>query len=322
MSYNPHRESNLESRMAERLGIYFSLDEDEYRSDLALGSTDKKHLLGEPAAYWWDSPLNPLREEKEDSPAMKKGTAVHKFVLEGEEAFGAAYGRCEFKGNVKPGIEERKAMAAVGKEPLASKDYDRIAMAATIIRLNSHIAEMFSSGRSEVSVFWEQEIDGETVRQKARLDYLKVRAVCDLKSHAPLEGLSFEASCHGAMKKRAYAIQAQSYLHARSLIPQFVRDGMVYGDHDASWLKKVADAEQFAFVICFWASKGPPLTWAGMFSPGNPKLAEAQQYIDIALKRYVDFRREFGEGAAWIRQVPIVEFDPENIDNYWRMVPE
>lgn len=304
--------------MTDRLGIYFNLDEDHYRNDLALGSTDKKHLLGEPAAYWWDSPLNPMREEKEDSAALKRGTAVHKFVLEGEKAFASVYGRCEFKGNVKAGIEERKILAQLDKEPLPAKDYDRIVMAATIIRLNTSIAEAFSGGHAEVSIFWEQEVDGEKVRQKARLDYLKVRAVCDLKSHAPMEGISFEASCHRAMKQRDYAIQAQSYLHARSLIPQFVADGLVYGDHDSAWLKKVALAEQFAFVICFWASKGPPLTWAAQFSPGNPKLAEAQSHIDVALRRYVDFRREFGNDA-WIRQAPIVEFDAEKIDNWWRL---
>jgi hypothetical protein len=54
-------------------GVYFGLDEDRYHADPALGSSHKKKLLGDPAAYWWDSPLNPAREEKEDTPAIIRG---------------------------------------------------------------------------------------------------------------------------------------------------------------------------------------------------------------------------------------------------------
>jgi Fe-S-cluster containining protein len=193
----------------------------------------------------------------------------------------------------------------------------RLHMAGTVIRLNPNIAEAFTGGMPEVSVFWEEEVDGEIVRQKARFDYLKVRAISDLKTHDPMDGTSFEASCHRVLKTRAHAIQAQSYLQARSKLAEFVADGAVYGDHDAEWLRKVAASPECAFVFCFWASKGPPLTWGGYFSPGNRKLEEAQVDIDRALQRYVDFRREFGEDCAWIRPAPLTEIDPDNVDNWW-----
>lgn len=300
-------------------GVYFNLDEDRYHADPALGSSDKKKLLGDPAAYWWDSPLNPAREEKEETPSIIRGRAVHKFVLEGRAAFEASYGRCEHKGTISAGKAEREVMRQAGKTPLAGKDYDRYAMAGTVIRLNPNIAEAFTGGMPEVSVFWEEEVDGEIVRQKARFDYLKVRAISDLKTHDPMDGTSFEASCHRVLKTRAHAIQAQSYLQARSKLAEFVADGAVYGDHDAEWLRKVAASPECAFVFCFWASKGPPLTWGGYFSPGNRKLEEAQVDIDRALQRYVDFRREFGEDCAWIRPAPLTEIDPDNVDNWWLM---
>jgi hypothetical protein len=300
-------------------GIYFGLDESEYHRDPALGSTNKKALLGDPSAYWWNSPLNPTREEREETPAQIRGHAVHKFVLEGRGAFERAYGRCEHKGNVKAGIADRQNLVALGKKPLAGKDYDRFEMAGSVIRLNPHIADAFAGGASEVSIFWEEKIDSEVVRQKARFDYLKRRAISDLKTHEPYEGVSFEASCHRAMKRYQYSLQAQSYLSARMLIPQFLADGMVYGDHDPDWLKNVAGADlsDIAFVFCFWASKGAPLTWAAYMSPGSLILEDAQRDIDRALQRFVDFRREFGEDTAWIKPQPLAEFDYEKINNWW-----
>lgn len=300
-------------------GLYFSLDEAAYHADPALGSTDTKNLLGEPAQYWWNSSLNPMREEKEETAAMIRGTAVHKFVLDGEAAFAAAYGRCEFPGNIKAGKREREEIEAAGKIPLRAKDFDRYVMAATIIRLNPHIAEAFSGGMPEVSVFWTEIVDGEPVRRKARFDYLKVRAVSDLKTHDQMDGVSFEASCLRTIRNRKGRIQVQSYLTARAKLPELVAAGKVFGDHDPEWLAKVAAAPEFAFVLCFWSSKGAPLTWGGTFSPGNPTLGDAQRDIDTALHRYVAFRREFGTDKAWIRPIPLTEADGERIDNWWRL---
>lgn len=300
-------------------GIYFGMPDAEYHEDPALGSSAKKKLLGDPAAYWWESPLNPLKEDREETPSIIRGRAVHKFVLEGREAFDSAYGRCLHKGSIKAGIAEREEMKAGGKHPLVSKDYDRFVAAGTVIRLNPEIANAFSGGMSEVSVFSTVMVDGEEVRIKGRWDYCKVRAISDLKTHDPMDGLSFEASCHRAMKQRGHALQAKDYLNLRAAVPQFLADGMIYGDHDHEWLAKVAAAKEYAFVLCFWASKGAPLTWGGVFSPNNPKMKDAQIDIESALRRYVDFRREFGEDKAWIRATPLEEIDPEKIENWWRL---
>lgn len=301
-------------------GVYFGLDEQTYHDDLALGSSDKKSLLIDPTVYWWGSPHNPMREVKEETPAIIRGNAVHTFVLDGREAFENTYGRCEFKGNIKAGIAERDDFKAQDMVPLAGDLYDRIVLAGSVIRMNSHIAEAFSAGHSEVSVFWTEKVDGMAVRQKARFDYLKVRAIVDLKTHDPREDLGFEASCMRAMKIRNMPLQAQSYLVARSHVARLVADGAVFGDHDASWLTRVAVSKTYAFVYCFWASKGAPLTWGGYLSPGNRKLEEAQVDIDRALKRYVSCVKEFGDGTAWIRPAELAEIDADNIDNWYRMV--
>jgi hypothetical protein len=72
-------------------GVYFSLPEDRYHADPALGSGDIRKLFTCPMYYWRTSHMNPMREAGEETPALLFGRALHKLVLEGREAFVAAY---------------------------------------------------------------------------------------------------------------------------------------------------------------------------------------------------------------------------------------
>lgn len=71
-------------------GLYFGLDEKTYHEDPALGSSDIKALLVSPEHYWAQSPMNPRREKKETA-ATVRGSAYHKLILEGPEAFAQSY---------------------------------------------------------------------------------------------------------------------------------------------------------------------------------------------------------------------------------------
>lgn len=73
------------------LGIHFGLPEDEYLADPGLGSTQVKQLLVSPLYYWWHSSHGPDHVVQTESSAMALGTALHKYILEGEEAFEGAY---------------------------------------------------------------------------------------------------------------------------------------------------------------------------------------------------------------------------------------
>jgi hypothetical protein len=72
-------------------GVYFNLPAAEYHADPSVGSSDLKRLLQAPAVYWWHSHMNPNRVPTPDSPAKQKGRALHKLVLEGEDAFASAF---------------------------------------------------------------------------------------------------------------------------------------------------------------------------------------------------------------------------------------
>ncbi len=293
-------------------GIWFGLDEDAYHADAALGSTSMKKLAESPTAYWFDSPHNIMLKQDNDTPARAFGRAVHKFVLEGREAFEAAYAPTEFPGNVKAGKEERERIAAIGKEPISRDKWDRIMQAGTIIRSNEYIASAFSGGYPEVSVFWER--DG--IRRKARFDYFKPRAIVDLKSNANKNQIDFMESCRKAIANYHYHVQAAHYSEARAVISAFYADNAINGDHDSEWLAKVAASKEWAFCWIFYQSEGAPLTWGTTLSPGNPILEYGRTTITTAEDNYRTFRDRFGLDQPWVIAEPLQELDVSEMPSW------
>lgn len=286
-------------------GIYFGLSEAIYRADTALGSTDMKRLASNPCDYWFGSGHNPMRESKEPTPGQKFGTAVHKFVLEGREAFEALYAPQDFAGNTKEGKAEVAEIKSSGKTPIKRDDWDRIMLSGTVIRANPEIAGAFSGGQSEVSVFWER--DG--IRRKARFDYLKTRAIVDLKSDANRNQQDFVTACRNSIGRYRYDIQAAHYSEARAQVRAFVEQGAISGDHDSTWLSNVADQEAWAFVWIFYQSEGAPLTWGTTLSPGNGIFDFAKASLAKAEENYSAFKARFGLDQPWVLTEPLEEID-------------
>ena len=301
-------------------GIYFGLDEAAYHADPALGSTSMKKLADNPPAYWWDSPHNTMREEDTDTPARFFGRAVHKFVLEGREAFEAAYAPTDYSGSTKAGKEEREVIALEGKQPIKRDDWNRIMMAGTIIRANPEISGAFSGGHPEVSIFWDR--DG--IRRKARFDYLKPRAIVDLKSNANTMDIDFVASCRKSIATYRYDVQAAHYYEARSQVSSLFDAGSVFGDlgrgnqwmANAEWLQKVATAKEWAFVWIFYQSTGAPLTWGTTLSPGNGVLDLARATLAKAEENYRTFVDRFGLDRPWVITERLEELDINDLPGW------
>lgn len=73
------------------LGVHFGLPDEMYFADPGLGSTQVKELNIDALEYWWASSMNPYQEERKSTDAMKFGTAIHRVILEGPEAFKAKF---------------------------------------------------------------------------------------------------------------------------------------------------------------------------------------------------------------------------------------
>lgn len=335
-------------------GIHFGMPDDEYHTDPALGSTGLKKLLVSPPDYWWSSPLNPLRQESEETPALKYGKAVHKCVLEGVDQFKATYAPKPSKNDytaclvtnddlkafltekgdkvtgTKPVLIERagayddcpiilddeiKEFEASGLIDLSRDDYNRVLAATSFIQANNHLSQAFTEGMPEVSVFWEEH----GVRLKARFDYLKYAALVDLKSIGNTKGIDFGRACFQAMANYNYPLSAAHYMNARRQMKSLYQADKVYGDFDEQWLKAVVMNPSFAFVFVFWQSKGSPITKGITLSPMNPIIERANNEIKSAIAVYKEYMERFGSDSAWILQEPLVEADDSDMPTWFNL---
>lgn len=333
-------------------GIYFGLDEVTYHTDPALGSTDIRRLRRSGPDYWLHSWMNPKRPPVDDlkpTPARLFGKAMHKFVLEGRQAFEGRYVRRPDDEDGASSSEKAAVTKAAnasaakeGKDCLHGDSYDRIVMAGAMIALNPELATAFEGGASEVSVFWDHP-DIKGLRLKCRFDKMKRRGIGDLKSIANEREEDFEVACRSSIARYRYDIQAQHYLTGRAQLPALVKAGAVFnsegvplydapeathGDVDLLKLVEQAAAEPaFAFQFVFFQSGDAPITWSTTMTPGrtegdetipgNPMLQYAQGHIDQALERWQAFMTEFGTESMWIFREPVKELDVESMPAWY-----
>ena len=133
----------MEAASTHEDGLYFDLSSDKYHADMALGSSNLKDLMYDPALFWFQSHFNPLRPERADSKAQMIGTAVHTMVLDGVEAFKARYrpapGNCRVAARV---VEINTAQKYIEADAVF---HDLESNAATSARVQRRISD--SKGR-------------------------------------------------------------------------------------------------------------------------------------------------------------------------------
>lgn len=153
------------------IGTFHDMSNEDYHAHPALGSSGLKLILQSPLHYW-SRYLDPARESKDPTPAMKIGTAWHAAIFE-PEAFARDY--IEMPAGLDRRTKEGKALwaelEASGVEVLTPDDMARIkAMAASA---NEHpISKVIfglEGGAAEVSFFWADIATG--ANMKIRPDY-------------------------------------------------------------------------------------------------------------------------------------------------------
>jgi PDDEXK-like uncharacterized protein DUF3799 len=302
--------------MPVRRGIYFDLAEDDYHADPALGSTDLRRLLASGPDYWWQSPLNPNPSEHKPSPSLEFGRALHKLVLEGQQAFSVRFVRRP-DDLARLDAKTKAKLCPNDETVLAGDDFDRIMVSAELIAKNPDLAAAFEGGIPEVSVFWEEVVEDFVVRCKARFDYLKIRGVGDLKSIRNYMNRPFAEACGRSIVEYRYDMQAAHYLRGRAEIARMVALGLVFGDHDSAWLKRAADCRAFAFQWVFFQAEGAPITWSKSLSPGNPILDIAERDRLKAMQTYREFKQSFADSEMWLLQEPVTELDINDLPRWY-----
>jgi hypothetical protein len=189
--------------------------------------------------------------------------------------------------------------AHAGKTFLTQKWLDKIEIAAAMIERDPTFSKAFSGGASEVSIFWTCPKIG--VNCKARLDYLKARAIVDLKTIQAQSGTPLADTVRLEIGRRRYHIQATFYMEAASFVAGFVKDGRSDGvspEYDPLMKSLLADSPKTWLWI--FQSKGPaPAVIGRTLSPQSMICETARAEIESLKQTYGTCLDTYGE-LPWV----------------------
>lgn len=315
--------------------------------------------------------LNTGHKAREETDAMELGTAFHKRILEGRAAFDALYAPalsradcpeavssseelaelCE-KHGLKPGKNKAATLerlreagaevvywddvkaeyqAELGAHVtlLSAEQMARIELAAAMIERHPFLKGTFTQGYPEVSIFWTCEKTG--VPMKARVDYLRMKAIVDLKTISNPLRMPFDTCVRKAIETRLYYMQAAVYGEGVEAAKAMYRErGMaavtVHGVPApeaiecetrgmAEWLDRwAAWPEPPVSLFVFQQSGAAPLARGYVIPPRNVFEIGRQQALE-GKRIFREFVETYG-CDPWVDQTPIKTFDDEEFASW------
>ena len=187
------------------------LPAERYHAIEALSSTVARDLLSA-------SPRHALhrKQHREETPAMRLGTALHSAVLEPDRRMIAVAPHVDRRTKDGKARYEEFLLSNAGKITLSAEQGDLLSgMLCGIRRCKSALALMDAAPTRELSLFARD--PAANVLCKARLDALSQasRFVLDVKSTS---GLATRDEFERAIATRGYGFQAAFYMHVASLL--------------------------------------------------------------------------------------------------------
>lgn len=235
--------------------IVFGMPDTEYFAAPALSQSLIKELLVSPFDGWWASWMNPAAPQESDTETTARlyGKALHKRLLEGREAFDAAY--CakpraedfpdalrvvddikarlrdigEKVGGTKAELKERlleadpscvfwddlEAEIISGRSVIPAEWVDEIEARARVLDAMPDVRNAVTRGAPEVAAFWTETVDGVEVPCKVKFDWLREGAfVIDVKSFDNYLRRPLDTAIGNATANGKYHVQAAWYLRA------------------------------------------------------------------------------------------------------------
>jgi PDDEXK-like domain of unknown function (DUF3799)/SAP domain len=338
-------------------GVYFGLAAAEYHADPSLGSTDLKRLIQAPAVYWWHSWMNPDRPPSPDSPAKQKGRALHKLVLEGEQAFARSFveepqpsghpgclvslddlkAKCRELGEPVSGTKAELAKRIKAKDPKAMI-WDDIALTFKVMAERDSLEVLKPDAMAEVrqsastitlNPHLARAFKGgapevsvfwmeDGVPLKARFDYLKPKTIVDLKRFANQRERPVDLAILLAIAEYRYDVQARSYLSAYWHLWMAAQDGAVFGECPLP----AAWPGQIALPedMAFtrvFQSADAPVSKGRSLRGDAPALNRATREIAQAKRLYRECFDKFGTGR-WADDEPVVEIEATALPSWMR----
>lgn len=205
-------------------------------------------------------------------------------------------------------IKDGYAKIHEGKEFLPVKLIAKIETAARMIEGHPLLSKAFSGGAPQVSVIWDCPIIG--VRCKARMDYLKSRAIVDLKTWGNPQGKPPEVGIPREIASRKYHVQAAMYCEAISFASSFIKQGLCDGvspEYDP-FVKALAADHTKQFMFVFQAKGVAPFARGYILPQDSNTFQIGKVEIDTAKQVFRTQLEKFG-ALPWIDDTPIQTLD-------------
>ena len=189
----------------------------------------------------------------------------------------------------------------------------KIEYSAAMVEKHPELSKAFFGGMPEVSIFWNDEETG--VPMKSRLDYLKPRAIVDLKTFGNQHGRSIDRAVATAVANYRLHIQVAVYTEAVKQAQEHIRAGRVEGDVDPAYLDALAASQDFKFLFVFQQTGIAPVALGKVFERGTTYDIGRITMRD-AIAKFAECMEAFGTDVPWVDVRPITTFDDTEFPAY------
>lgn len=237
-----------------------------YHSTAGISKSHLDVIASRSPKHYWQSYINPNREERVETPAMKMGTAIHTAILEPHD----------FDNRIVRGLDidrrsnDNKARWADFERLNANKiivkadDYDYLREIRDALHSHPVAAGLLSGGKAEQTLFAVDPDTGELI--KSRKDYIHDSGmVVDVKSTDDASPIAFAKS----VANYRYDVQAAWY---------YFVDEVAFGAIPSDWV-----------FVAF--EKEPPFA-VGVYFLTSADISRARDTAMRDYRRIVDARRD------------------------------
>lgn len=224
-------------------------------------------------------------------------------------------------------LAEQHRAAHPGKVFLSADRHYELEIAAAMVARDPELQHAFKGGQPEVSLFWYCPKTG--VPMKARVDYLKIKAMVDLKSIGNVRQRSMEQAIRFEIASYHYNLQPAVYFEGAEVVRALVREhqetvihhcdidvneDQVATDARDAWCHRWAAHTQPDEWLWVFQQKGDAPITRGVWFPRGTVMMISQDIVLAAKKRFREYAETFGT-SPWLDVKPTYLIADEEIPN-------
>ena len=280
-------------------GIYFDLPDNQYHAEKRLSSSGLRDILDNPTYFWFNSNLNPLREEK-PSEAMTDGKIFHAMILEGEK-FDKKFKVTppEIEALNKNSNEFKIWKSAQTLEIVPNYKYKKLKLICDYLSQDEQLLDckIFKGGFSEVSILWTEN----GIERKARIDYLKPTSIIDLKSFVKTK--KSPISSFVSQYFFSFKVYLQLIYYKRAVLFALNNDLPVFGTKEQVEFWEAMKGIEDLLTMAVFVNRELPQSVVKVFRqadcPDLWRLGEKQ--IAQGEQTFIEYMEKFGAKKAWLQ---------------------